>query len=492
MRWSATRGMMLNNIIAIMAGVSKKKYITATGGTITRDGNFLVHTFTGNDTLNITQVSNDPTYNTLEYLIVAGGGGGGYDIGGGGGAGGLLKSSLIPTINSFSVVIGAGGTGSTSNVQPSSNSNGNSSTAFGLTAVRGGGGGNNEGTNPNYGGGASGGSGGGSGEGIYNGGTGTSGQGNNGGIASDSAPNYGGAGGGGASAVGGNGLSTSGGAGGNGLAYTISGTSKYYAGGGGGGSFAGGSGIGGLGGGGTAGTSATANTGGGGGGGRLTPNLQTGGNGGSGIVIVRYYSPALITQNNIFAYGGVNSASTTTTSSINAKLIVLTIQSYSLGAFPTVSDNIGNTWTLVGSAQGSSAARISTFYCINPTTSAAHTFAVNAGSGYPSISVNLFSGASFTFGSFNSNTGGNLTSITPGSITPSSSNNLIITAVNYWTSGTPNSITDGFIITNSIPPTANTLAGSTAYKVNSSATNPTWAWTGGSGDTAAMITCFNY
>jgi hypothetical protein len=59
MRWSAARSMMLNNIIAIMAGVSKKKYITATGGTITRDGNFLVHTFTGTGTLDITQASNE-------------------------------------------------------------------------------------------------------------------------------------------------------------------------------------------------------------------------------------------------------------------------------------------------------------------------------------------------------------------------------------------------------------------------------------------------
>jgi hypothetical protein len=33
-------------------------------------------------------------------------------------------------------------------------------------------------------------------------------------------------------------------------------------------------------------------------------------------------------------------------------------------------------------------------------------------------------------------------------MTPSSSKNLIVTAVNYWTAGTPNSITDGFIITN--------------------------------------------
>jgi hypothetical protein len=90
-------------------------------------------------------------------------------------------------------------------------------------------------------------------------------------------------------------------AGGDGLSYSITGFSTYYAGGGGGGgsnNFSGtipNSGLGGLGGGGnsvglingtlTSNTSGVPNTGGGGGGGA---NSTTAGNGGSGIVIVRY------------------------------------------------------------------------------------------------------------------------------------------------------------------------------------------------------------
>lgn len=298
MRWSATRGMMLNNIIAIMAGVSKKKYITATGGTITRDGNFLVHTFTGSDNLVITQTSNDPTYNSLEYLIVAGGGGGGgFAYGGGAGAGGLLTGAFTPAVGSLSVVVGSGGNGGP-NTSPSVPSNGSDSVFNSLTAIGGGYGGSWVTVYASVGG-----SGGGAGPSSVPrlGAAGTPGQGNNGGMTNI----YGGGecaagGGGGAGSVGQDGTSSTkkGGDGGIGYSSNISGTSKYYAGGGAGGSgdTGGTGGLGGLGGGGNAGghgtpaQNGTVNTGGGGGGATYSPS-QAGANGGSGIVIVRYYNP---------------------------------------------------------------------------------------------------------------------------------------------------------------------------------------------------------
>ena len=200
-----------------------------------------------------------------------------------------------------------------------------------------------------------------------------------------------------------------------------------------------------------------------------------------------------VIQNNISAFNRPNDNTTNQINSTGAKLIVITCTSYSLGNFPTISDNLGNMWIAVGFADGSQAARISTFYCINPTTSSSHTFTVVAAGGYPSISVNTFSGANFAFDKYSSNTGGNLTTISSGSITPSSSKNLVITAVNYWVAGgTPNSISDDFLITNSIPAQSFTLSGSTAYKLNSGTVNPTWSWTDNSGDTAAMITSFTY
>ena len=47
-------------------------YIQATGGTITYDGRYKIHTFTSNGTFTITQASTRP----IHYLNVGGGGGG--------------------------------------------------------------------------------------------------------------------------------------------------------------------------------------------------------------------------------------------------------------------------------------------------------------------------------------------------------------------------------------------------------------------------------
>lgn len=279
-------------------------YIVAAGGNVTRDGDYLVHTFTGSDTLNITQTSNNSTYNSLQYLIVAGGGGGGCLISGGGGAGGLATSSFVPAVSSYPIVVGSGGTGATS--RSARGTNGSTSSALGISMSGGGAGGSDNGGVANSGitYGASGGSGGGGsypqlspgGAGINNfaGGNGNEVTIRTGGGAG---------GGGGAGQIGQTATRPNGGNGGNGVQSLISGTARYYAGGGGGGaSVANGggtiAGLGGLGGGGNAtlndspGVAGTANTGGGGGGGGYTTVGGNGGNGGSGIVIVRYFSPA--------------------------------------------------------------------------------------------------------------------------------------------------------------------------------------------------------
>jgi hypothetical protein len=255
--------------------------IAATGGTTSEAGGYRTHTFTssGTFTTNIAL--------SVEYLVVAGGGaGGGINgnaiAGGGGGAGGMISSTTNVSVRSFTVTVGAGGTGSA----PAGTS-GDSSSIQDISSTTGGGYGGYLGLNN----GAAGGSGGG-GRATGSVGTGTSGQGNNGGSGSSSASEYGGGGGGGKGAVGGNGSATIGGVGGVGQIWP-SGGSTYYAGGGGGGRYATDpGGAGGLGGGGSgrrlvAGDPGTQNTG-GGGGGTGGNGTAAGGNGGSGIVIIRY------------------------------------------------------------------------------------------------------------------------------------------------------------------------------------------------------------
>jgi hypothetical protein len=237
----------------------------------------------------------------IEYLVVAGGGSGGIDGGGGGGAGGLRYSSSYEITRgiTYTVTVGAGGTGPTGYSQDQTGSGNNSS--FGSIYSVGGGAGTNfrpagDGYAPHLGGhGGSGGGGGGLSSSIAsNGGQGIAGQGYRGGngVAASSV-SWDSAGGGGAGGAGVSNGANTGGNGGVGLEYSITGTATFYAGGGGGANEGGTTpGTGGNGGGGTGGSNSntqggngTANTGGGAGG---SDNTTDGGDGGSGIVVIAY------------------------------------------------------------------------------------------------------------------------------------------------------------------------------------------------------------
>lgn len=209
--------------------LAENPYITATGGTITFDGNFRIHTFTSSGTFT---VSRNPNSTALQYLICAGGGGGGSDFeGGGGGGGGVLTGTTTPTVASFPVTVGEGGSGSHA---------GTNSSAFNLTADGGGAGGTSSTSNSD--GGCGGGAGG------FNGVAGNGSQGGDGGsnVQYLSSRGAGGGGGGASGSNGGNATGSSSsesnrvaGNGGAGVLSSITGTSTYYGSGGGGGAQAG-------------------------------------------------------------------------------------------------------------------------------------------------------------------------------------------------------------------------------------------------------------
>jgi len=282
--------------------------LVATGGTITTDGDYKVHTFNESGTFT---VSNPGTDAEVEYLVIAGGGGGcrrstaGGD--GGGGAGGYRTTTgFSVSAQAYTVTVGAGGAG-----QTGANGSNGSNSEFGAIASTGGGGGGWNTLTAGHGG-----SGGGTGyvagpgwawsdpstRGLGNTGSYTPVEGYNGGLGQHYNGPHGisGGGGGGAGGVGQDGHGTpnhaTGGDGGVGRSSSITGTAVMRAGGGGGGGDtrtsgpggAGGNGGGGTGGGsGTTPTSGTVNTGGGGGGvGSGTSGSVM--NGGSGTVIIRY------------------------------------------------------------------------------------------------------------------------------------------------------------------------------------------------------------
>jgi hypothetical protein len=295
-------------------------YITATGGTITEDGDYKIHTFTGPGTFTVCSVGNcaaGPLGSTVDYLVIAGGGGSGYFYGGGGGAGGyregynpgsytaspLATSALPVSASPYPITVGGGGSGAAASLPAgAAGTNGSPSTFSSITSAGGGfgGGGGNPGFGPVSYYANPGGSGGGEG---FNaaprpGGTGNTPpvsppQGNNGGPVPPGSPPTDNSGGGGATAVGdgGGGNGKQGGAGaGTGInpSCTVGtsgpdGSLRYFA---GGGSSQGAPTTAPIGGGGypqppgTATIPGVANTGGGAG--------AEAASGGSGIVIIRY------------------------------------------------------------------------------------------------------------------------------------------------------------------------------------------------------------
>lgn len=255
----------------------------ATGGSIStaiENGiRYTVHTFTSSGTFDVIS-SNDITQ--VEYLVVGGGGAGGGFDGGGGGAGEIQSGTKTVSNQAYTVVVGAGGSGEVTPPDNSGNVEPGQDSSFDDIVALGGGRGESNNSNSNLDGGSGGG-----GQGVtsstYKGSAIGTGFGNDGGAGSGDD----GAGGGGAGQSGEDGGSQ-GGNGGDGLQFSITGESVYYAGGGGGGGETNTSGgLGGGGDGGQIGGNGMLHTGGGGGG---IDNSSTAGNGGSGIVIIRYPS----------------------------------------------------------------------------------------------------------------------------------------------------------------------------------------------------------
>ena len=256
--------------------------LSATGGTITYSGGYTIHTFTGSGTFTVTSA---PGSSTVDVLVVGAGGNGGGNAGGGGGGGEVTEYAGVGvTEQAYTITVGVGGGGAKIG---NNGTNGGTTSALGHTAAGGGGGG----YSANGSDGASGGGGGGYSS-SYSGGNGSAGH--NGGAGYFSSTTYYGGGGGGGAGSNGN----SPGCGGSGKTSSYSGSSLAYGAGGAGGNYymsccSAASGIGGIGDGNAYScnfTNGNSNTGSGGGGGQGS----SGGIGGSGIVIIRYPTPAVV------------------------------------------------------------------------------------------------------------------------------------------------------------------------------------------------------
>lgn len=280
--------------------------LRGTGGTITTNGNYIVHTFNTNGTFVA-----PPGVTSVEVMAVGGGGGGGAGstngYGGGGGAGLVIERTSIGVTpgNNITVTVGGGGLGGTAGGRGAA---GNPSTFVANTTVTapgggGGGGGStaaigdalqmNGGGSAGGGGSLSGGNDAGNGGTVINlPATSFANDGGNG-RGSGNSTNKAAGGGGGSNAAGAASPSNGTGGAGGGARTSVTFGGTYAGGGGGAGGSSGGAGGGAGAGSGstgnTAGGTASANTGSGGGGARNA----NGGAGGSGVVIVRYLPSTL-------------------------------------------------------------------------------------------------------------------------------------------------------------------------------------------------------
>ncbi|SVB22484.1 uncharacterized protein METZ01_LOCUS175338, partial [marine metagenome] len=92
---------------------------SASGGTITTDGDYKVHVFNSSSTFTVNTISGGAA--AVDFLVIGGGGGGGYSYGGGGGAGGYRTSygtsggnsaaelPMSVTTQAYTITVGDGG-----------------------------------------------------------------------------------------------------------------------------------------------------------------------------------------------------------------------------------------------------------------------------------------------------------------------------------------------------------------------------------------------
>ena len=177
---------------------------------------------------------------------------------------------------------------------------------------------------------------------------------------------------------------------------------------------------------------------------------------------------------------GVTSGAINTT---GATLIVLSITAYTgTTPTPTVSDSKGNTW--VGLTQKSTTTPITNrlFYCANPTVGSGHTFTIGGSTIFGGIAAAAFSGTlASPYLTENGATSGasSVTTIQPGSVTPSQDNCLIIAGMNANSLASQPSISGGFTALSLAGSSGNYGAFGIAYLIQTSAAaaNPSWTWT---------------
>ena len=196
---------------------------------------------------------------------------------------------------------------------------------------------------------------------------------------------------------------------------------------------------------------------------------------------------------NVFTYsqaGGANSATTTPINITGATLLVAGWAGASLavGTTPSVSDNVGNTWTFIRRDSSAGSQTEFLLYCPNPITSTGYTFSMAQTSGFAGVTLLAAnnSGSGITQSSLDKQNGASTTttvnSFQPGAVIPTINGELIVTIDD--TGESVNSVADAPFVMGPIVPAVGGLSGNyqtaMAYLVQSvtASVNPTWRLVG--------------
>lgn len=186
--------------------------------------------------------------------------------------------------------------------------------------------------------------------------------------------------------------------------------------------------------------------------------------------------------------GGANGGTTPAMDTSSADFLVATIGDYPGGAFTSLTDSEGNTWTALTARSDGSDVRTRIFYCVNPITSTAHTFTVAGTGDYPTLSVAAFIFTNTpTFDVENGSAGASPEAT--GEVTPTGANNLVISCCSFGATATPSVNESMKLVYAQTWVNANNMGGSLAYKIQTATTaiNPEWT---ASGSTAVAVAVF--
>lgn len=174
--------------------------------------------------------------------------------------------------------------------------------------------------------------------------------------------------------------------------------------------------------------------------------------------------------------GGAAGGTTVAINMTGATLFVANVGQYDGGTITAPTDSQGNTWIGLTGQDATTEPYSRLYYVSNPSVNAAQTFSISNSNIFGTICVAGFSGFD-VFDVENGAINSASPTIQPGSVTPSQSNELIITGVSSNPTNDTYTINSGFTITDSQLHTPGATEGSAlAYLVQGAAAaiNPTW------------------